>query len=87
MKKARAGLLIVSTVSYLIVFGGICTYGIFKFLPSPWDWIVAVPWLAWVLPQPVGYYMGNGRQMDEQYSETGDSSVYSMDNFKSWDEK
>jgi hypothetical protein len=82
LKKGRRGLLFVSTITYLIVFGGVCTWVIFKFLPSPWEWIVAVPWLAWVLPQPIGYFLGNGKQMDERYIETGDPDVFNMDDFR-----
>lgn len=83
LKKGRKGLLVVSTVSYLIVFGVVCTYLIFKFLSSPWNWIVAIPWLVWVLPQPIGYFLGNGAQMDANYIETGDPDSFNMDNFRS----
>jgi len=72
MRKRRSALLFASTVGYYVVFGGICTAAVFRLLPSPWDWIVALLWLAFVLPQPIAYFhFGNGRQMDERYIQTG----------------
>lgn len=72
LQNGRRGILVVSAISYFIVLGFIGTYYIFKWLSSPWDWIAALFWLTWVLPQPVGYYLfGNGRQMDAHYIETG----------------